>query len=276
MRLVMHVSNDDVNKTPKETITIVKKAGFDGVFLQWYDGDYKKFDMNVFDQVKLAQELGLEIEFAHLSYFDINDIWLEEEKANKFIDRIKNDIVDLKKCGIKMGILHLTKSDTPPLYNEVGVKRLQELCNFAKQLGVKIAFENTRKQGYLEFVLDRIKNDNVGICLDAGHCHCYFKDNFNFEKFRNRIFALHLHDNFGEKDEHLLPFDGTIDWEKMCENIVKANYNGPITLECGYSLHYFNQGLKFEDFYNECYKRAKKLSQLMEKYKNKKEITNEK
>jgi len=29
---------------------------------------------------------------------------------------------------------------------------------------------------------------------------------------RNHIASAHIHDNHGEKDEHLAPFDGTIDW----------------------------------------------------------------
>ena len=35
-----------------------------------------------------------------------------------------------------------------------------------------------------------------------------------FNKFKNRIFAVHLHDN----DQNLLPFDGTIDWNKTIKN----------------------------------------------------------
>ena len=30
---------------------------------------------------------------------------------------------------------------------------------------------------------------------------------------RDRVVTTHIHDNHGEKDEHLLPFEGTIDWD---------------------------------------------------------------
>ena len=39
-----------------------------------------------------------------------------------------------------------------------------------------------------------------------------------FNKFKNRIFAVHLHDNDQSDDQHLLPFDGTIDWNKTIKN----------------------------------------------------------
>ena len=31
-------------------------------------------------------------------------------------------------------------------------------------------------------------------------------------KFKNKVFAIHLHDNFKINDDHNLPFDGTVDW----------------------------------------------------------------
>lgn len=37
----------------------------------------------------------------------------------------------------------------------------------------------------------------------------------SFETMRERIVTAHIHDNHGEKDEHLLPSDGTIDWEAL-------------------------------------------------------------
>jgi len=30
---------------------------------------------------------------------------------------------------------------------------------------------------------------------------------------RDRVATAHIHDNHGEKDEHLLPFEGVIDWD---------------------------------------------------------------
>ena len=30
---------------------------------------------------------------------------------------------------------------------------------------------------------------------------------------RDRVVTTHIHDNHGDKDEHLLPFEGTIDWD---------------------------------------------------------------
>jgi sugar phosphate isomerase/epimerase len=35
----------------------------------------------------------------------------------------------------------------------------------------------------------------------------------SYEVMRELVVTTHVHDNHGEKDEHLLPFEGTIDWD---------------------------------------------------------------
>jgi sugar phosphate isomerase/epimerase len=48
---------------------------------------------------------------------------------------------------------------------------------------------------------------------------------------RSRVVTTHVHDNHGDKDEHLLPFDGTIDWEKALALIASTEEPLPIVLE---------------------------------------------
>jgi sugar phosphate isomerase/epimerase len=46
-----------------------------------------------------------------------------------------------------------------------------------------------------------------------------------------RLAALHLHDNNGRKDSHLLPGLGTIDWQRVSARLKKTGYQGAISLE---------------------------------------------
>jgi len=43
--------------------------------------------------------------------------------------------------------------------------------------------------------------------------------------------TTHLHDNYGKTDEHLFPFEGTIEWPKVLEAFEKINYQGSLLLE---------------------------------------------
>jgi sugar phosphate isomerase/epimerase len=67
---------------------------------------------------------------------------------------------------------------------------------------------------------------DIGICYDTGHglLQAAIPD------FK-RIGTMHVHDNNGEKDEHLWPFDGTLDWPGLIEKLVVANYSGPFMFE---------------------------------------------
>ena len=255
------VNNDNENVSVIETIDAIKEAGFKNVFIQWYN---ENFTPSQEEQLKYVREKGLNVIFAHLGYQNINDLWLENEEGNKLVDRYKNDIKVCKENNIPMVVMHLTRKSVAPKYNEIGLKRLQEIADYAESLGIKIAFENTKIKGYLEYVIENIKNENVGICFDSGHNHVHFNDELDLSKFKNRIFAVHLHDNDQSDDLHLLPFDGTINWEKLMKDLRNNNYNGPITLELCYRYQYLDMDIV--SFYKKGYEVAKKLEELRSRY----------
>lgn len=259
--LAVCVQNGDKNVTPKETIDAIYNAGFKSVFVQYYNKDIDGF--SEIEQINYCKKLGLNIIFCHLGYKnkrDINSIWLEGENGEKVIDGYIEDLKVMKENKIDLVVMHLISGNEPPMYNEIGLKRIERLAKEAKDLEIKIAFENTKKQGYLEYVLGNIKEDNVGICYDAGHCHAHFNDKFNYEFFKDRIFAVHLHDNDKSDDLHLLPFDGTIEWNNVLSKLKENNYTGPITLELCYRYDYLNKPI--EEFYKEGYNRGIKLEEI--------------
>ena len=160
-----------------------------------------------------------------------------------------------------MIVMHLTSKSEAPQYNEVGLNRLKEIVDYAKELDIKVAFENTKIKGYLDYVIDNIDNENVGICFDSGHFHVHFDDDLDFDKFKNRIFAVHLHDNDKSDDLHLMPFDGTLNWKEVINNLKKSNYNGPITMELCYRYEYLNMGIN--NFYKKGYEVGSKLNMML-------------
>lgn len=242
----------------KTTIYAIKKAGFDGVFIQWYNKDW---DFNQQQQVDYCRQLGLDIEFAHLAYKGIDEIWADNPNGELLVENYLKDLDEIKRNNISMVVMHLTDKFIAPAPNKIGIERIQKIVDYAEKLDIKIAFENTKIFGYLEYVFDHIKNKNIGICYDSGHCHCHFNDKFNWNKFKNKILAVHLHDNDQSSDLHLLPFDGTIDWDKLLKNLKNANYQGPVTLESCYIDHYLDRSL--EDFYKDSYELAKKIDKKL-------------
>jgi len=254
--IAVTISNANKLITPFETIDAIAHVGFKNVFIEWYNKDW---EISQEEQLNYIRSKGLNIIFAHLGYQKINDLWLED-KGHEHVERFKNDIRICKKNGIDLVVMHLTSKNAAPSFGEVGLNRLKEIVTYANELGVRVAFENTKIKGYQEYVIQNI--EEAGICFDSGHYHAHFNDEFDFSLFKDKILAVHLHDNHGMEDEHLLPFDGTLDWENIVKELKENHYEGPITME----LVYRNEYLKMSptEFYRKGYEIGQKLAKMME------------
>jgi sugar phosphate isomerase/epimerase len=93
---------------------------------------------------------------------------------------------------------------------------LENLSLFARHRGVTIAIENTPGEmatpANLKNFLEQTRLSSVKMCFDAGHAHLEGGVSQALEAVRDFIVTTHLHDNRGERDDHLLPYEGTIDW----------------------------------------------------------------
>jgi sugar phosphate isomerase/epimerase len=253
--LAIIVSGD--NKMPPgfDVVEIIKAAGSQKVFIQLYKKDGA---LRSLAQIKRIRELSMEVIFAHLDYLNINSIWEEGEKGDLLVEEYKTDINFCEENKIPLVVMHLTIGTSALKFNELGLARIRKIVNYAKELDIKIAFENTRLKGYLEYVLGNITDNNVGICFDSGHCHAHFKDDFDFAFFKNRIFSVHLHDNHQTSDEHLIPFDGTVDWDWTMRGLNHGGYTGPVTLECVYDNEYLK--VSPATFFKKAYEAGQVLS----------------
>ena len=248
----------------KEIIDSIVKVGFKNVFIEWYNDDFE-LQQNILNYV---ESVGLNVIFAHLGYQRPQVIWNEGDEGDIEIERYMNDIVICKNNGIDLVIIHPTFQYEKQDLSEVGINRIKRLIKHAESNGVKVAFENVELNGYLEYILDNINSNNLGICFDVGHCHLFYDDKFNIEKFKNKVFIIHLHDNFKKNDDHNLPFDGTVDWEKSINQIIDMNYDGYIVIESGCNSYYSN--LSLGAYYKLAYDRGVEIIKLFDLYRNKK------
>ena len=83
-------------------------------------------------------------------------------------------------------------------------------------------------------ILERLKSQNVGFCLDAGHLFAFGKSELKpwLEELGSYIGQLHLHDNHGRNDEHLPLGQGNIDFKHLFAYLISNDLPRPIiTLE---------------------------------------------
>lgn len=245
-----------------QTLKLMASNGVKEVFLWWAKDDIKS---NV-AKVKLCQSLGIKIQTAHLDFKDTNLIWQEGSLGDKFVKNYIKQFKLLKKYNIPIAVMHVTKSKTPPPMSLIGLKRFQTLVKNAEKYGIILALENTRKPEYFDYIFENINSDNLKVCYDSGHDHSFTKDTFDFEKYKNKIIAVHLHDNNSTSDQHLLPFDGNIDWKQLLTKLKKSGYSGAITLEVVMGDKIYNE-VSANEFVLQAIERAKELIKIYESIK---------
>jgi len=246
--------------SPAESFRLIKQAGFDAVLLWWddeFDPDYRK-------QPELAQRAGLYVENIHAPFGDTkHSIWVEGEAGQAIFERYMQCIDDCATFEIPTVVMHISRNSAPPLLSELGLERLKRIADSAEKHNINIAIENLcsiEAMIRVTHVLDQIDSPHLGLCFDSGHLNAQQTPKLDWlARFGHRLMALHLHDNHSINDEHLLPFDGTIDWSALMKQIVQTGYAGPTTLEVDKIAE---PGTAPEDFLAQAYERAKRLKEL--------------
>ena len=94
---------------------------------------------------------------------------------------------------------------------------LEHLHIFAKERGVTLALENTPGElatpAHLRQLIIGTRLTDLRLCFDIGHAHIGDGVLASLEPMREFLATSHIHDNHGLKDEHLLPYEGTIEWK---------------------------------------------------------------
>jgi len=187
--------------------------------------------------VRIANALakyGMEYETVHAPFKNINDIWFEGEAGEVVYQRFVDCLDQCAEAKAGIMIVHLSSGLKPPTITEIGQTRFKKIVDYAVQKNIKVAFENQRKLANLAWALETFDDtEMVGFCWDCGHEACFTPGREYMPIFGSKLICTHIHDNEGEynKDSHLIPFDGAIDFERFAEHIRVSGYTGPLTLE---------------------------------------------
>jgi sugar phosphate isomerase/epimerase len=163
----------------------------------------------------------------------------EPERVRRIdaVDEVKHALDVAERVPFPFLVQHLGRSRDPfdPARIEAAFYSLEHLALFAKQRGVTIALENTPGElaapASLHHFLEETHLRNLRLCFDIGHAHLGDGVEPSFNLMRDRVVTTHIHDNHGEQDEHLPPYEGTINWEAALAMLAGAPQSLPIVLE---------------------------------------------
>ena len=184
-----------------------------------------------------AESLGMKITQGHL--------WLRCRVVSTpdAVETLKKWIDLYEAIGIENMVLHADPLDpevmTPEAILDSNAARLRELADYVAGRNVCICLENL---GGLPFghidgllaLIDRIGSPNFGITLDTGHlniAHTTSQREFIL-KAGSRLRALHIADNEGATDQHMMPFGrGNVDFFEVVRTLREVDYQGIFNYE---------------------------------------------
>jgi sugar phosphate isomerase/epimerase len=148
---------------------------------------------------------------------------VERVRRIEAMDEFKRAIDVSEDLPFSRMVLHMggSRETADPRKRDAAFSSLEHLVLHAHHAGVTLAVENTTSEmgdpAYLRAFVDETRLTGLRFNFDIGHAN--LADGLAEERIekslaplQDLVASVHLHDNHGEKDEHLPPYDGAIDW----------------------------------------------------------------
>lgn len=230
----------------------VKTISF-GAYLSEMKDDFAK-DM----RQKWQEEFSLKISSIH--YFDgTYSADLKKESNEKVCENFRKYAAAYGKSGAEVIVLHAGTTvnsgllvEDWRLYREgcekfgemrvleVMAKNLQSFSDTAEEYNMRIAIENIGGMlpagdiKTMKILEEFVARENFGFCIDTGHAFYGKEEITDYLEFAGKkLFATHIHDNHGTKDEHLFPGEGDINWLPVIRKLKALGYSREWMFECG-------------------------------------------
>ena len=168
---------------------------------------------------------------------------VERVRRIEAMDELKRVIDVADDLPYSRLILHMggSRETEDPRKRDAAFSSLEHLVLHARHAGVTVCVENTLSEmgspDYLRAFVDETRLTGLRFNFDIGHAFlAELPEEERLEKsfspLRELVSSVHLHDNHGEKDEHLPPYDGSINWPGAIKLLKSASQNGlPLVLE---------------------------------------------
>jgi sugar phosphate isomerase/epimerase len=128
----------------------------------------------------------------------------------------------------------------PPGDNQPDAARrsVEEIVSLAAAVNVRVAIEVipnplSTPAALVHLIEETLDGVDVGVCLDYGHAHLMGDLGEAIETLSGHLWTTHVHDNGGRRDEHLVPYSGSINWDTAMMETQKVGYDGVMMFEVG-------------------------------------------
>ena len=232
-------------KLTRELLGLIAEAGFSGVEIFCSRAHFDYSSRTEAREIGSAlADLGLTLTSLHAptsrdlsatreSGQPLSICEVERVRRIEAMDELKRAIDIAEDLPFPRMIFHMggTRETADLRKRDAAFSSLEHLILHAKHVGVTICVENTTSEmgdpAYLRAFYDETRLTGLRFNFDIGHAFLADgPENERVEKgfapLRDLVAGAHIHDNHGEKDEHLPPYEGAIDWLKSIATLKTA------------------------------------------------------
>ena len=168
----------------------------------------------------------------------------DDDRAERFAKMTKA-MVMAKHLGAGYMAVHplmpfgIDSPENPDEVYSINKRYYSSLANVAEALGVVICLENMPFRSFplsssesIRALVKDIDSPYVRMCFDSGHAHIMREPlGDTLRAIADVVRILHVHDNDGEDDMHLPPYDGNADISDLAEALYDIGFDGVLSLE---------------------------------------------
>jgi sugar phosphate isomerase/epimerase len=232
----------------KALLQTLQESGIESVELTDYHPGFAFDDVAYFEALGSdlnALDLHLNSLHIHLEQFDteFNLATLDAGQQKKTLTAYRKAVAAMAALGGGILVTHDIRIPEPAepqhdAHRKVFLENLGIIASEAESSGVRLVLENTSR-GYTRMperlvgLMEDLGAPNVGVIIDTGHRNLVGDPVEMLRAAGRYLMALHIHDNHGERDEHLLPGRGNIAWQEVMQALRETNYSGVFMYELG-------------------------------------------
>ena len=194
---------------------------------------------------ELMTRLGIDVNSFHAPFADRIDIAsLDPRHRQASVDEVFTACDAAQTLGARYIVLHPgPEKEGKPRPEEwyhrmvCATSSLNEIARHCRHLELILLLENMLPHlmfGHtsdLLYLLGAIRETNVGTCLDTGHAFLSSDLRTVVHKLSGHLRMLHVNDNLGDRDAHLPPGEGAIDWTSLFRQLLQWRFQGVLILE---------------------------------------------
>ena len=246
----------------ERALELGKGFGFDAVDIslgayslndEIYGGSDDAFESHFYAIRKKAEDLELEISQTHANdtaYPIDNEQRREITDKTAALDLKATSILGAPACVFHFIITAVHGKQSPEYFHKVSGEMFDKMVPFADKYKTKIALENfgaallkgERTRDFfadpieIKRQFDRLNTKYKTFCLDTGHAHeaesFWVPPSEEIIRFYGKdLTVLHLNDNGGTRDDHLIPGMGTVNWPAVFDALDDVGYEGVYNFE---------------------------------------------